>query len=117
MACVVLSTLLLSFNAQAQEGKPILDPETSKESRTDNDPVLGESAEGRSNRTLTSTVSTAEGSVVVRDSELKAAKPATKPAEKLQKEEEKAQKKEGDPLSFNFLYYIIEKFKLSDFVE
>lgn len=118
LACVVFSTLLISFNARAQEGKPILDPETaSKESRQDNDPVLGESTEGRSNRTLTSTISTSEAPVVVRDSEIKAGKPIVKPAEKLQKEEEKAQKKEGDPLSFNFLYYIIEKFKLSDFVE
>lgn len=32
-----------------------------------------------------------------------------KPTEKPQKEE--------DPLSFNFLYYIIEKFKLSDMIE
>jgi hypothetical protein len=30
---------------------------------------------------------------------------------------EKPEKEEEDPLSFNFLYYIIEKFKLSDIIE
>lgn len=33
------------------------------------------------------------------------------------KSNEKIQEKEEDPLSFNFLYYIIEKFKLSDVIE
>lgn len=33
------------------------------------------------------------------------------------KSSEKIQEKEEDPLSFNFLYYIIEKFKLSDVIE
>lgn len=117
MACVVFSTLLISFSAQAQEGKPILDPENKESSRTDNDPLMGETPDSRSNRSLSMPAPTGEPSVVVRDAEAKALKPVAKPAEKSQKEEEKAQKKEGDPLSFNFLYYLIEKFKLSDFVE
>jgi len=48
---------------------------------------------------------------VARDTVLtRVTKPAAtpKPQEKNQKE---------DPLSFNFLYYIIEKFKLSDIIE
>ena len=39
----------------------------------------------------------------------KATKAPVKPADKTQKSE--------DPLSFNFLYYIIEKFKMSDMIE
>jgi hypothetical protein len=41
-----------------------------------------------------------------------------KPAAKPPKGGEKGAKdKQEDPLSFNFLYYIIEKFKLSDIIE
>lgn len=119
LVCVVFSTLLISFSAQAQEGKPILDPDNgSKESsrQQDNDPLMGENPDSRSNRTLSAPLP-AETPVVLRDAEAKTIKPVVKPAEKGQKDEEKAQKKEGNPLSFNFLYYIIEKFKLSDFVE
>jgi hypothetical protein len=39
----------------------------------------------------------------------KSVKAPVKPVEKTQKPE--------DPLSFNFLYYIIEKFKMSDMIE
>lgn len=40
-----------------------------------------------------------------------------KPIVKPTKPSEKTQKNTEDPLSFNFLYYIIEKFKLSDIIE
>ncbi len=59
-----------------------------------------------------------ESPSVSREIEPKTLKPSTKAVEKPLKEEEKVQKKEEeDPLSFNFLYYIIEKFKFSDIVE
>jgi hypothetical protein len=87
----------------AQEGKA--QPEIEATSlRSDPDPVLSES-ENRTNKPTSSAVKEAH-----RDSvQVKLAKPF-KPIEKGEKEEE-------DPLSFNFLYYIIEKFKMSDIIE
>jgi hypothetical protein len=119
LACAVFSTLLMTFSAQAQEGKPILDPDntTKENSRTDNDPIMGENPDSRLNRGLSGSVITPEAPSVTRDTEAKTVKPVAKTAEKVAKDEAKASKKEGDPLSFNFLYYFIEKFKLSDFVE
>jgi hypothetical protein len=52
---------------------------------------------------------------VLRDStsQPKLTKPVSVPAKVI----EKNQKTEEDPLSFNFLYYIIEKFKMSDMIQ
>jgi hypothetical protein len=72
------------------------------------DPLLSSESESRNpNKVPPPVVSPKEA---VRDSvQVKITKPASKSSEKEQKEE--------DPLSFNFLYYIIEKFKLSDIIE
>lgn len=43
--------------------------------------------------------------------------PATKTTKTPVKQADKTQKSPEDPLSFNFLYYIIEKFKMSDMIE
>lgn len=118
----VLFTLLLPFNALAQEDKVSFDAEiTTKESikqdpeTSSGTPTGTDNPETRTNKS--STAPTTQEPVIIRESELKNAKPAVKPVEKVQKEEDKVQKEEDDPLSFNFLYYIIEKFKLSDIVE
>ncbi|HET9053565.1 MAG TPA: hypothetical protein VFM90_05295, partial [Cyclobacteriaceae bacterium] len=71
--------------------------------------------ESRSNKNSLAPAPTEAGAA--REAELKNTRPVVKTSEKTQKEEEKPQKKEEDPLSFNFLYYIIEKFKLSDIVD
>jgi hypothetical protein len=93
---------------QAQEGQPgkgqpDIDATIVK---SEPDPGPGES-ESKTNKLPVPTSNVKE---VARDSvQLKLAKPFNKPADKVEKEE--------DPLSFNFLYYIIEKFKLSDIIE
>jgi hypothetical protein len=96
--------LALSFPLVAQEGKPQPDVETTGGLRTDPELIPTE-PEGRNNKLPVSTVKE-----VVRDSvQTKTLKQPLKPVEKTEKE--------ADPLSFNFLYYIIEKFKMSDIIE
>ena len=113
----VFFTLLLPFSVRAQEAKVGLDAEipTKESIKQDQETPSGsENPDIRVNKSSLTPVT--QEPVVIRDSELKSAKPVAKAVEKAQKDEEKVQKEE-DPLSFNFLYYIIEKFKLSDIVE
>lgn len=114
----VLFTLALPISAFAQEDKAVFDAEIATKESIKQDPETpsgGENPETRA--TKNSTTPTTQETVIIRDSEIKSSKSAVKSVEKVQKEEEKVQKEEDDPLSFNFLYYIIEKFKLSDIVE
>lgn len=114
----VLLTLLMPLGAFAQEEKFGSDAEIiiKEPIRQDQETPSGiENPETRTSKN-SATYSSQETSII-RDSELKNAKPVIKTVEKPQKEDEKVQKEEQDPLSFNFLYYIIEKFKLSDIVE
>lgn len=101
---VVCWTLVCSYSLNAQEAQPEI--ESAKEVlRNEPDPVLSESDTRTVNKPSIITGATKE---VQRDSvHFKVPKPLK--AEKAEKEE--------DPLSFNFLYYIIEKFKLSDIIE
>ncbi|HMV07809.1 MAG TPA: hypothetical protein PK325_02325 [Cyclobacteriaceae bacterium] len=118
-SAAVFFTLVLPLTSMAQDDRFGFDENSSKEvvkqdpespSGTDNTP------ESRINK-LPSASAAQETPVFVRDAEIKS-KPAPKTVEKAPKEDEKLQKKEEeDPLSFNFLYYIIEKFKFSDIVE
>lgn len=114
----VFFTLLIPFNVLAQEDRFSLDAEmpTNGPGKQDQETPSGsDNPETRSNKNSTPQVG--QEPAVTRDSELKNVKPAVRVGEKAQKEEEKVQKEEEDPLSFNFLYYIIEKFKSSDIVE
>lgn len=72
------------------------------------DPEPGESESKTESKVVSKPISTIS---VLRDSvsQTKFVKPASKSTDKSQKSE--------DPLSFNFLYYIIEKFKMSDMIE
>lgn len=114
----VFFTLWLPLNAFAQDEKLGLEAEILiKEQANQDQEILpgGENPETRTNKnSLTPPLSEP---AAPRDAELKNARPVIKTAEKTQKEDEKTQKQEDNPLSFNFLYYIIEKFKLSDIVE
>lgn len=112
----VLFTLLMPFSALAQEDKGVFDSENAiKETlKQDPDSPSGTEPEVRTNKNA---VTPATQEPVIRDAELKAQKSIVKTVDKTQKEDEKVQKEEEDPLSFNFLYYIIEKFKFSDIVE
>jgi len=101
--------LMCSMTVSAQEGRPQGEFETAKETpRNEPDPILSSESESRpANKVTLPLVTTKETS---RDSiQVKITKPTAKTAEKEEKEE--------DPLSFNFLYYIIGKFKLSDIIE
>lgn len=114
----VLFALVLPFSGFAQEDKTNFEAEMPGQESAKQDqetPSGTENPEVRINK-APANAAMHEGSVV-RDTELKSTKPLAKTVEKIQKEDEKAQKEENDPLSFNFLYYIIEKFKLSDIVE
>lgn len=104
--------LICSISVHAQEGRAQVEtePVVKDAPRNEPDPILSSESESRnSNKVAPPIVSTKE---TARDSvqlnQVKFSKPV-KAAEKEQKEE--------DPLSFNFLYYIIGKFKLSDIIE
>lgn len=110
----VLFALLMPLSAFSQESRAGLEDNLPKEpAKQDQESPSG--SENIENRLNFKNTSTSTETVFVRDAEIK--KPAPKAVEKPQKDAEKAQKQEEDPLSFNFLYYIIEKFKLSDIVE
>lgn len=116
---VVFLTLFLPLSAFAQDDKLGFDAENPTKEVVKLDPDTPSGAEITEPRISKTPVPTSsEVTAISRETELKALKPAAKPVEKTQKEEDKVQKKdEEDPLSFNFLYYIIEKFKFSDIVE
>ena len=101
--------LISSISVHAQEGRAQVEnePVVKDAPRNEPDPILSSESESRnSNKVTPPIVSTKE---TQRDSvQVKFTKPV-KSTEKDQKEE--------DPLSFNFLYYIIGKFKLSDIIE
>lgn len=104
-AFIVCWALAYSYPVGAQEGRGQSEMDATTVVKSEPDPVLSES-ENRNNKLLAPAATIKEAP---RDSaQVKLAKPF-KPAEKVEKEE--------DPLSFNFLYYIIEKFKMSDIIE
>ncbi len=116
LSCAVFAILLLAFNANAQENRGNYDQEGTKDNNNDAN-TAGEMLDSRLNRGFSSNPAQPQSeTVILRDAEIKNAKPAAQPA-KPAKEDPKTMKKEGDPLSFNFLYYFIEKFKLSDLLE
>jgi len=100
----VCCSLLAVLDLHAQEGKPQIEMEIMK---SDPDPVSTSESDLRTN---SKSVSPSTSKEITRDSlQIKPVKPV--------KSSEKTQEKEEDPLSFNFLYYIIEKFKLSDVID
>ena len=101
--------LTCSTMAHAQEGKmqQDADPVLKDVPRNEPDPLLSSESESRSTKNVLPATTTKE---TPRDSAQQVK--FTKPAKASEKEE-----KEEDPLSFNFLYYIIGKFKLSDIIE
>jgi hypothetical protein len=97
---ILVMGLFMCLPAIAQEERTQMEIEAmAKEFRTEPDPVDPES------KTSTKPATSTRDSV----SQIKAIKPITKTSDKTTKQE--------DPLSFNFLYYIIEKFKMSDMIE
>jgi hypothetical protein len=98
---------MCSVAVSAQEGRgQDVEPMAKEAPHNEPDPILSSESESRNLKVTPPVVSVREAA---RDSvQVKITKPTSK-AEKDQKEE--------DPLSFNFLYYIIEKFKLSDIIE
>jgi hypothetical protein len=100
---------MCSISLSAQEGRgQDVEPIVKETPSNEPDPILSSESESRNlNKVVPPVVPAKEA---VRDSvQVKITKPTSKSVEKDQKGE--------DPLSFNFLYYIIEKFKLSDIIE
>lgn len=97
---------LLSQDSFAQDGLPLQnfqEPSYLELNLNEDKPLLFEPNENRSLRTTTQNMQ--RDSVVHSSSKPKSIK---KPVE---------DKKEDDALSFNFLYYIIQKYKISDIVD
>lgn len=118
LLATVFFALLAPLSAFAQEDRASYDSENPIKETPKHDqdtPSGGENPDPRSVKNMPAT--TLQEPVPLRDAEIKSTKPAPKAVEKLHKDEEKVQKEEEDPLSFNFLYYIIEKFKFQDIVE
>jgi len=103
-------TSIISVHAQEGRGQTEMEAVIKETPRNEPDPILSSESESRNvNKVSPPAVSTVSTKEAPRDSiQVKITKP-TKSSEKDHKEE--------DPLSFNFLYYIIEKFKLSDIIE
>ena len=100
------TALAFSVSANAQEEKSYAENEiVTRDARINPDPILSSEGESTPNKNVITAASTKETQP---DSLIRPVKPAIKVSEKIQEE---------DPLSFNFLYYIIEKFKLSDIIE
>ena len=100
---VMCWALTYSYVVDAQEGKSTPEIDVPSGIKSDPDPVLGDPESKTSKFTAPAVKEAPRDSI-----QIKPVKPF-KPAEKAEKEE--------DPLSFNFLYYIIEKFKMSDIIE
>jgi hypothetical protein len=100
--------LLVGFPAQAQEQDPIVDDETEIKEELNNHPELNLN----------------EDKILISEPDQKSAisHPASKetasPSKTTKSKSDKGQAEEDDDaLSFNFLYYIIQKFKYSDIVD
>ena len=103
--CIAGSLTLLSQNSFAQDGLPpqyFQEPTNQELNLNEDKPLLYEQNEGRSSRSI---LSNQRDSVIVVPSKPQSTK---KP---------NTDKKENDALSFNFLYYIIQKYKISDIVD
>jgi hypothetical protein len=108
---VVFLTLFFAMPAGAQEERQGETEPIAKETpRTDPDPAVSDSDIRTGNRPNVIPAALKEAKEAPKDSivQNKVIR-HLRPVEKVPKEE--------DPLSFNFLYYIIEKFKLSDIIE
>lgn len=92
--------LLVAYSAAAQDDVPVPGPSAGNlyqdQNTYDEKPLLMEQ-DARSYRTPSDSVTTIRTITV----------PSSKP-------KAESKKPEGDPLNFNFLYYIIQKFKASD---
>lgn len=103
--CFAGGITLLSQKSYAQDGLPpqyFQEPSNQELNLNEDKPLLYEQNESRQNRSVQNFQ---RDSVTTTTSRPKPAKKAN------------ADKKEGDALSFNFLYYIIQKYKISDIVD
>jgi hypothetical protein len=100
--------ILAGFTAQAQEDSPVNNEEKEIREELNNHPELNLNED----KTLISEPDQKPSSST-------STKEATHPAKVSKTKSDKAhpEKGEEDALSFNFLYYIIQKFKISDIVD
>lgn len=105
MCCALTCSTVVS----AQEGRmQDTDPALKEAPRNEPDPVLSTESDSRNTKSALPAIAVKEASRDSAQVQLRITKP-TKASEKEENEE--------DPLSFNFLYYIIGKFKLNDIIE
>lgn len=97
---------MLSHDASAQDGYPhnnFQEPGYQELNLNEDKPLIYELNENRPSRTAVN--NSQRDSVATISAKVKAAKKAA------------TEKKDDDALSFNFLYYIIQKYKASDIVD
>lgn len=99
---------MLVFSARAQEHSPVTDPTEVEIKELSSHPELNLN-EDKTLLLESSEHQKPHGAVVTREQAL------SKPSKA--KVDKPAEKEEEDALSFNFLYYIISKFKYSDIVD
>ena len=99
-------TIFLAIAAQAQEELPLLEVQDHRELNLDEDKTL---IYDHSNHATTVRDSIQSTPRIVPATSMKTAKPD---AHRSLKEKE-----EADALNFNFLYYMIQKFKMSDLID
>lgn len=102
--CIAGGITLLSQKAFAQDGLPpqyFQEPSNQELNLNEDKPLLYEQSESRNTRSVQHYQ---RDSVIASPGKPKAGKKS-------------ADKKEDDALSFNFLYYIIQKYKISDIVD
>ena len=102
------AVFILSFSVRAQEESPVLEsPEpVTRENSFDEDKTLIYDHPSQSSVMKDSAQSTHRVAI-----------PAVKAPKGDSHKENRKEKNEEDALSFNFLYYMIQKFKLSDLID
>ncbi|HEY5692271.1 MAG TPA: hypothetical protein VIS49_12495 [Cyclobacteriaceae bacterium] len=103
--CIAGCITLLPQKSYAQDGLPpqyFQEPSNQELNLDEDKALLYEQNEGRQTRSIQN---------FQRDSV------ATTTSRPKEAKKSNADKKEGDALSFNFLYYIIQKYKISDIVD
>jgi hypothetical protein len=103
--CIAGCITLLSQNSFAQDGLPpqyFQEPSNQELNLNDDKALIYEQGESRPAQSVQSPQ---RDSIIAAPSKPKASKKAS------------VDKKEDDALSFNFLYYIIQKYKISDIVD
>jgi len=106
---ILLASWLVSTSALAQEGTEVQEPISHPDLIQGDDKMLITDGDSKANKVSQSReVNTAQNTSAANAKKQEQQKPSSNPTN---------DKTQEDPLSFNFLYFIIQKFKFSDIVD